>query len=66
MLKLYLTEAKAARHLSKKKRMSLGSEQSGDEIPEELKGSRKWSTVKLSDTTVPSKSSIFIGTEEVS
>jgi hypothetical protein len=31
--------------------------------PTELKGSRKWSTVRISDTTSPSKSSIFLGCE---
>jgi hypothetical protein len=33
-----------------------------DEIPEELKGSRKWSTVRIPDTVTPSVTSVFLGT----
>jgi len=33
------------------------------EIPAELTGSRKWSTVKISDDVIPSVSSIFLGSE---
>ena len=38
---------------------------SPDDIPDDLKGEQKWSTVKISEKNVPSKSSIFGNMDEV-
>ena len=38
---------------------------SPDDIPDDLKGEQKWSTVKISEKNVPSKSSIFGSMDEV-
>ncbi|XP_060076236.1 uncharacterized protein LOC132555873 isoform X2 [Ylistrum balloti] len=36
-----------------------------EEIPPELTGSQKWTTVKIKDSAVPSKTSVFLGVEDI-
>jgi hypothetical protein len=47
-----------------RKKAAISQATAGEEIPPELKGARKWSTVKIADSTKPSHESIFIGDEQ--
>ncbi len=60
LINVIIVERKAAKKAAKEKAAAEAAANLA-QIPPELKGERKWSTVRITDPLLPSRSSIFLG-----